>query len=241
MTGMQAARPGPDVTTLDRTGLVSLGRLRVFKAGEVVVDQRPDLADAALLLGGVVKVSGPVHGIGTMLGVRTGGDLVGEELALLGPGQDQDGIGYRRATGLTSGRAILIGVNQLRQHLGEHPADLLAVTRNLCRRHAETDELPASAASSDVRTRLSRALLQLHDLHVDPKRRGRGAELRVRLTQTEIASWIGASRESAVKALGELERRGTISRRRGRIAIQDPDDLILLGYAPGLPVPRPRM
>ena len=45
------------------------------------------------------------------------------------------------------------------------------------------------------------------------------------LTQDELAAFIGASRVSVNRVLGDLERREIISIRRRRIAIKDPDRL----------------
>ena len=52
---------------------------------------------------------------------------------------------------------------------------------------------------------------------------GDGTELT--LTQDELAAFIGASRVSVNRVLGDLERREIISIRRRRIAIKDPERL----------------
>jgi len=48
------------------------------------------------------------------------------------------------------------------------------------------------------------------------------------MTQSELADWVGATRESTARSLGELRRRGAVSTGRGRIEIVDRDRLLEL-------------
>ena len=69
----------------------------------------------------------------------------------------------------------------------------------------------------DVPSRVAKYLLDL------ARSSGDGTELT--LTQDELAAFIGASRVSVNRVLGDLERREIISIRRRRIAIRDADRL----------------
>ena len=69
----------------------------------------------------------------------------------------------------------------------------------------------------DVPSRVAKYLLDL------ARAGGDGTELT--LTQDELAAFIGASRVSVNRVLGDLERRDIISIKRRRIAIKDADRL----------------
>ncbi|HKJ55590.1 MAG TPA: Crp/Fnr family transcriptional regulator [Nitriliruptoraceae bacterium] len=46
------------------------------------------------------------------------------------------------------------------------------------------------------------------------------------MTQHELADWVGATRESTARSLGELRRAGAVTTARGRIEVVDPDRLL---------------
>ncbi len=79
----------------------------------------------------------------------------------------------------------------------------------------------------DVPGRLARKLLELAQGH------GRvtsgGVKIDMTLTQTDLASLIGATRESTNKALGNFKRGGIIRLEQNQITIVDPDALREMG------------
>jgi CRP/FNR family cyclic AMP-dependent transcriptional regulator len=52
-----------------------------------------------------------------------------------------------------------------------------------------------------------------------------GVRINVALTQSDLASFIGATRESLNKALGSFRRQRLILQKEGQIIIVDPDAL----------------
>ncbi len=75
----------------------------------------------------------------------------------------------------------------------------------------------------EVPARLARKLVELAQLHGEVATDG--VRLNVTLTQSELASLIGATRESTNKALGHLKREGVIRLDQNQITILDPDAL----------------
>ena len=73
----------------------------------------------------------------------------------------------------------------------------------------------------DVPSRVAKYLLDLARVDADVA----GSEPELTLTQDELAAFIGASRVSVNRVLGDLERRDLISIRRRKIAIRDADGL----------------
>ena len=98
--------------------------------------------------------------------------------------------------------------------------ELLAVLSRRLRRNAQ---LIQDAAFQDISGRLARLLLQLAEQHGRPG--AEGVLLGARLTQSELAAMVAATRESVNKALRVFERRGLIRRQRGLITLLDPDAL----------------
>ncbi len=67
---------------------------------------------------------------------------------------------------------------------------------------------------------------QLVDLAAKFKRHGLpDTQLVLSVTQDELASWVGCTREAAARALGDLRDAGLVSTSRGKITILDPDGL----------------
>ena len=48
----------------------------------------------------------------------------------------------------------------------------------------------------------------------------------INMTQSELAQWVGATRESTARSLGELRRAGAVVTGRGRIEVVDRDQLV---------------
>jgi CRP-like cAMP-binding protein len=98
--------------------------------------------------------------------------------------------------------------------------ELLAVLSRRLRRNAQ---LIQDAAFQDISGRLARLLLTLAEQHGQPG--AEGVLIGARLTQSELAAMVAATRESVNKALRGLERQGLVRRQRGLITLLDPDAL----------------
>ncbi len=94
---------------------------------------------------------------------------------------------------------------------------LLAVVSRRLRANAQTMQ---DAAFLDVAARLARTLLNLADGHGQTEEGG--VRILPKLTQTELAGMIGASRESVNKWLAFYERQKLIRLNRGQIMVLEP-------------------
>ena len=86
-----------------------------------------------------------------------------------------------------------------------------------------TDRQLEVLASLDVYGRVAAQLLELARQHGSPAEGG--TEIRLGLTQQNLADMIGASRESVNKALNRFKSRGFIAMDRGRITLLDEEEL----------------
>lgn len=112
---------------------------------------------------------------------------------------------------------------RFREHLRRAPQLALNFMRALSVRVRYSTQQMESLAMLDVPTRLARKLLELAQQHgvVEPE----GVRIRLTLTQSDLASIVGATRESANKALGNFRRQGLILLQQGSITILDPEAL----------------
>lgn len=108
-------------------------------------------------------------------------------------------------------------------HLRENYQLALNLMSTLSTRVRETTQAVQLLSSLDVSQRLIKKLLSL------AQRQGttteEGVRIRGRLTQTELASLISATRESTNRALRALVRRGLVEVRHGRIILLQPQEL----------------
>ena len=151
----------------------------------------------------VLAVLGPsdVAGLANILGTPSGGDhtlLTPSELLVL-PGRDL--------------RALARARPQLAL------AWLRATTEELTSQRRDTVALASTTTGERVVVRL----LQLAERFGEET--DHGIRIGAHLNQDELASWAGASRESATKVLGDLRRQGLVVTHRRSITILDIDRL----------------
>lgn len=206
-------------------GLLSLGRRRVLREGEVLLARGLGQTRAALVLRGLVKITAVnEQGREMFLAIRGEGDLIGEEAAIPGRQPQADGRpGLVTATALTRTTAARVfPVAHLREFLDGHPAAMLRVASGLCERLADAEARIADTAWDTADTRLARLLWELeHYGNIDWLLGREGIAIPVQLTHAELASWIGASRETVDRALRRWRAQGILSTSKRRIVIHD--------------------
>lgn len=169
---------------------------------------------AWLLVDGFVKEHRPLpDGTDAVCAFRGPGDLVGELGALTGLPADND------ATLLTQGEALTFSAAALAQAARRSERLQRAVLRALATRAIEAEAAVARQDVVDAMERVSAAVLSLADRWGVSI--GSDVLIRLPLTQAELASWVGVSRETAAKALAHLRRAGLVSTSRRRLVVHD--------------------
>jgi len=151
-----------------------------------------------------------------LLALRGAGDVIGEQALI------DDRPRSATIAAATDLDALVIGSAEFEQYLKDHPSAAFALLRSLSERLRESDRRRTAAVNETVALRLARQLLELIDHGVDVTS---PVELQVPLSQDQLASWIGASREAVARALRELRARDLVSTARRRITIDDLDGL----------------
>jgi len=164
-----------------------------------------------------------------LLSIRGPGDLVGEETAILAEVSSAAAIGYRAGrfmvTALTDGDARVFPAEQLRRFLAEHPTLLWPIAAGLCERLADAEARIASAARDNADCRLARLLCELERHGVADYDDVPGTQIPLKLSQAELASWIGSCREAVDRTLARWRSRGIISTRYRTIVVHDLETL----------------
>lgn len=140
------------------------------------------------------------------------GELLGEIAGLDG------GIRTATARVVTEARVRMLSGADIIKAVERDPSRALALIRVLCRRVRFVDQDMLAHATLTMRARLALRLLYLEDVVG-------GADGWIRISQNEIAEFIGAARESVNKVLSELRDIGLIEQRRGAVRIIQRDAL----------------
>lgn len=140
------------------------------------------------------------------------GDVFGEMSLLDGLPRSAGVVAMERTVALTLHREDFL------HHLEASPHMARGILEVLSRRLRYTTEYAESLALLDVYGRVAAKLLELAERYGVQKE---GIQIGLRLTQAELASWVGATRESVNKVLGTLRDQRLIEVQGQRITILD--------------------
>ena len=155
----------------------------------------------------------------------------GEEatVALLGPGECVGELALldgkpRSASAIASGntKTLVVRRDEFMRWLSERPKAAFALLETLSLRVRRTDEALADFAFLDLPQRLAKRLLDVASIQQDGNER---AGFQIRITQAELASMLGVSRESVNKQLNRFARDGWITLSRGAVTLEDSEAL----------------
>lgn len=196
--------------------IAALATQRHYGEGEIVCSQG-DPGDAlyAVVSGRIRISSGAADGREIFLNIMEPGDSFGE-IALL------DG-GTRTATAVAMVPSELVSLR--RDHLfallEREPQVALELLRLCGERLRWTSGLLEDAALLDAPARLAKRLLSLGQLHGE--RSGNGFTLRI--SQEDLASFLGVSRQAVNQQLQAWKARGLVGLGRGVVIVRDADAL----------------
>src|SRR5688572_15293694 len=175
--------------------LARVARRFNYARDETIFFQEDDGDTFYVILSGQVKVSvTSPDGQEAILVMLDAGESFGE-FALL---DDQPRSATIEATQRTE--VLTLRKDDFHRLLRQMPDIAIGLLRVLTKRLRDTDQLVQDAAFLDVGERLAKKLLTLMTTHGRPSEKG--IELNLLLTQQELASMIGATRESVNKQLG---------------------------------------
>jgi CRP/FNR family transcriptional regulator, cyclic AMP receptor protein len=202
------------LTASEIDALISYSRVERYRAGrEIFAKGSPGQSLMAVLRGSVKISSLSDSGKEIVFTIFNAGDIFGEIAMLDGDERSAD------ATALTDCELLVLNRRDLLPVL-EHRADLcLILLKVLCRKLRLTTEQVEDVIFRHLQSRVAKALVQLAEGVGLPGIHGPSVELHV--SQRELGSMAGGSRESVNKHLQIWHRQGLIDLSKGSIMIRD--------------------
>lgn len=198
--------------------LTSVARRRAFRAGEVIFHRDDPGQVLYVIKEGKVKICliSP-DGQEISLVVFGKGECFGELALLDGLPRSADAIALEKVECYTLQRS------DFHNAIMKNPKISIQVLEVLSKRLRSTDQQVEDLIFLDVYGRVAKKLLELAEAHGTPS--GDGVRIEVRLTQQELASMVGASRESVNKVMGYFTDKKFISTDKYRITLHRVEDL----------------
>jgi CRP-like cAMP-binding protein len=196
----------------DRVAVARQMRRASFEAGRTIFGRGDAGSDVYLVVKGRVRLS--VFSLdGRLLSFKhaDAGDIFGEIAALDGGQRTADAIALTRVDAMT------LPQEQLIRLVEANPRVARAAISFLCQRLRDTSEQVEAIALHPVEVRLARFLLSRLKLREGGVLPESTAILELAMSQSELASLIGASRQKVNAALALLEGAGAIERTRARV------------------------
>ena len=191
---------------------------RVFEAGRNVLTIEQPGEAVYIILHGTVKIHIEQGERDVIISILGAGDLLGE-MSLI------DSVG-RSASAVTLEDSLMLWMD--RMTFSYMLDNFTPVARNLVRilssRVRLSDQLIQALATLDVNGRVARQLLAFAEKY--GRQKDGATQIRIVLTQSDIADLVGASRKRVNQAMVLFKERGLIDTdAEGRIAIKDSDGL----------------
>lgn len=206
------------VQPADLDQLASHASERRFDAGEMLVRRGEPGQSLIVLVYGRSRVSASsAEGREVTLGLLGPGSVIGDMGMLDGKPRSADVIA------MSAGAALVLERSVVLPFLRERPDVLLHLLELLCERLRRANAALEDLALAPLAARLARVLLLIAADHgvAGPG----GTRLRLRLSQSELATQIGASREAVNRQLRRWRADGVVGDADGALVITQPDAL----------------
>ncbi|MFJ9610821.1 Crp/Fnr family transcriptional regulator [Kitasatospora sp. NPDC101176] len=210
---------GPALPDKWRHLIRSAGQEVQWRRGELLM-REGDTADRVVLLhSGLVKVTSvSATGFTSLFALRGPDELLGELSCVDG------GLRSATATAMGEVKGVAVPAPAFTSLMEAHGGLALAVLRCVAERLRESDVGRADLGALPTVSRTALVLARLSHSYGAPVP-GDFTARRLTINQQELASAVGASRESVVRVLRVLTDHRLIAVSRGRIMVHDPADL----------------
>src|SRR5262245_40487454 len=192
--------------------LLGVGTVQATKTNEEILRQGDEGTSLIIILDGVVRISMVTpNGREIILDYAEAGAVLGEIAVLDGQPRTAS------ATAMWPGRVMRVSRTAFLDFVENHPKVAIRLLREMARRLRETDITIESDRGFSTGPRLARYLKRLTDQKMAGTRLTRG------ISQSELGSFVGISRENINRQLAAWASEGVIELTQGKINIIDPD------------------
>jgi len=202
----------------EREALAASLRSRRYSRGTMIFHQDDPGHSLYIIASGQVRIFRiSAEGYEMSVAIFGEGDVFGE-LAII-DGQPRSAS----AVAMTDVETLILHREDFVHHLHSSPRMAIGVLEVLSQRLRTTTDYAESLVALDVYGRVVRELVTLADQHGQVTKEG--VLIDIPLTQTELASLVGTSRESVNKVLGRLRDAGLVRLQRNRILLLNIDEM----------------
>lgn len=200
--------------TRDLDRLLEIARCVRFARGQNLALSGARPSSCWLLLAGYAKEHHPLgNGNEALSGFLGPGGLVADIAAIMRTPSAHD------VTAMGPGEALAFEVDGLRALMEQLPTVQAAFLHVMAQRAAVAEATVVRNSVGDAMARVGLALIGLADRWgvTTPH----GIRISLPLTQSELAEWVGVSRETAAKVLHNLREQGLVETSRRRLVLPD--------------------
>lgn len=194
-------------------------RQRRYREGDTIFHRDDPGVALYIILSGRIKIHNETgEGADMIIAVLQPGDFFGELAVLDGDERSAD------ATTVEPSELLMLTREDMHDIIQRHPKIGINLLMTVAGRLRRTTSALQAVSTLDVNGRVAKQLLVLSEQCGIVTTRG--VEIAMRLTQSDIAALVGASRESVNKVLGFFRRRGWVDfDERHRLIILNRDEL----------------
>ncbi|MCC2671183.1 MAG: Crp/Fnr family transcriptional regulator [Armatimonadetes bacterium] len=179
-------------------------RQRRYKEGDTIFHKHDPGIALYVIVSGKVKIHNETpEGADAIIAILDIGEFFGELAVIDGQERSAD------ATTLAPSELLMLTRDDLHDILQRYPKIGLCLLATLAGRLRRTTEDYLAYSTLDINGRLAMQLLRLAEQHGIVT--GAGIRIDLRLTQTDLGSLVGASRESVNKVMGYFRRQGWVA------------------------------
>jgi CRP-like cAMP-binding protein len=194
--------------------IADFGRRRTYASGDLLFVEGDHSHTVYVCIEGRVRVFLTMpSGRELLVGIKLPGDEFGELSALDGR--------PRSASAAAIGPIVVaeLRADRFIEVLTDQPHLFVAVCQNLGAQLRLANDRLVARNSNSATVRTGRMLVELASLMM--RHSGSSPSYEVPITQSDLADWIGATRESTARALAGFRRAGLVETCRGRIVVLD--------------------
>jgi len=200
----------------DRTSLAAALKRRPLKRGEALFRKGDEGTSLYIVKTGSVKIVLPSEtGDEVAAAILSEGDFFGEMSLLDGMPRSADVVA------LEPSELLALNQKDFLAFLKDNEGAILSIFSYLSTQLRRTDELLEDAHFLNISTRFARRLVELAQKHGRRKAEGEPIEIDLRLTQKDLASIVGTTRESINKELRVLREKGLVNTEGDTLQILD--------------------
>jgi CRP-like cAMP-binding protein len=190
------------------------GVVRKYPRGAAIFHERQPFDRAIILLEGRVKLTSTTDdGREIVLAVRDAGELVGEMSAIDGEPRSATAIALEPV------QVLAVPPSSFTAFLERNPKATLVLLQTVTRRLRDADRKRVEFSAQDSVGRVAARLVELAERY--GAQDSNGVRIDLPLSQEELASWTGCSREAVSKALQTMRDLGWLATGRRRITLID--------------------